>query len=108
MDADSMYDLRTLEEEHRQLRRRLDRLQAEIELADSRLRLQPDPARRLSLAALRELRRYRDEVCEDSRHLRARSAALVHRSREVRRLRLIDERADTRVPGTMAGPPASR
>lgn len=107
-DPASVDDIRSLAEEHRQLRLRLDRLQAELELADSRLRLPQDPAQRLSLAARRELRRYRDEVCEDSRQLRARSAALVRRSQEVRRLRVIEGRTGTTVPATMAGRPATR
>ena len=107
-DAESRYDIRTLEDEHRQLRRRLDRLEAEIELADSPVRVPQDPAKRLSLAARCELRRYRDEVFEDSRLLRARSAALVRQSREVRRLRGVEGPAGTSSPGTMAGHPATR
>jgi hypothetical protein len=104
MDAASADDIQLLEEEHRQLRLRLDRIQAELELAGSPPRVPRDAAARISLAARRELRRYRDEVCEDSRRLRARSAALVLRSQEVRRLRLVDGRAGTRPAGTMAGP----
>ena len=107
MDAESAYDIRTLEDEHRQLRRRLDRLQADLDVADSRLRLPSDPAARLSLATLRELRRYRDEVCEDSRQLRGRSAALVRRSREVRRLRLVEVPAGARSRGTGVGRPVT-
>jgi hypothetical protein len=103
-----MYEIRTLGEEQRQLRRRLDRLQPEIELADSRLRLPNDPANRLSPAARYELRRYRDEACEDSRQLRARSAALVRRSREVRRLSRAEGPAGTRAPGAMAGRSVTR
>jgi hypothetical protein len=108
LDAESACDIRTLEDEQRLLRRRLDRLQAELELADSRLWLPQDPAARLSLAARRELRRYRDEICEDSRQLRARAAALVRWSKEVRRLRLVEGRAGTRAPGTKAGRPVTR
>lgn len=89
VDPESRKDIRTLEEEHRQLRLHLDRIDAELGSAGSRLRLLPqDPGRRLTLAARRELGRYRDEVFEDSRRLRERSAALVRRSRESRRLRL--------------------
>jgi hypothetical protein len=108
MDAASADDILVLEEEQRQLRLRLDRLRAELEPAGSQLRFPEDPAIRISLATRRELRRYRDEVCEDSRRLRARSAALVRQSREVRRLILVAPREGTRPAGTMAGRPATR
>jgi len=88
VDPESATDILALEEEQRRLHLRLARMDAEAGPTSSRLRLPQDPVGQLSLAARRELRRYRDEVCEDSRRLRARSAALVRRSREARRQRL--------------------
>jgi hypothetical protein len=76
-DPESANDVAILEEEHRQIRLQLDRLPGE---PAARVRFPLDPARRLSVAARWQLRCYREVVCEDSRRLRAHSAALVRRS----------------------------
>ena len=84
-DLVSARDVVLLEEQYSRLRRRLERLNAQP--APPIATPPQNPPQRLSLAARRELLSYRDAVSEDSRQLRARSAALVRRSREARRLR---------------------
>jgi hypothetical protein len=89
-DAESARDIAALEDEHERMRARLERLREEPAQDGPRLRLPQDPRRRLALATRRELRFYREAVCEDARRLRARSAALVRRTREARRLHVLD------------------
>jgi len=78
-DAESVADLRMLEAECERTHHRL-RLQPDRPLA-----LPADPVARLALAARRQLRLYREAVCDESRALRARSGALRRRSRDQRR-----------------------
>lgn len=85
-DPESAKDLALLEVQYRDIHARRERLQ--VQRQASILPLPQDPVMRLSMAARRELRCYRDAVCEDSRRLRANSTELVRRSREARRLRL--------------------
>jgi hypothetical protein len=85
-DPESAKDVALLELQYRDIRARRERLPAERE--PSIVQLPQDPGMRLSMAARRELGSYRDAVCEDSRRLRATSAALVRRSRQARRLRV--------------------
>lgn len=88
-DPESAKDIAALEEEQAQLRERLERVRAEVRADERKLRLPQDPGSRLSVATRRELRLYRDAVCEDARRLRAHSAALVRRSREAHALRVV-------------------
>jgi hypothetical protein len=88
-DPESAKEIAALEEEHVRLRLRLGRLEAEPETSALQLRLPQDPRWVLSLATRREVLRYREAVCEDSRRLRARSDALVRQSRAARRLRVL-------------------
>jgi hypothetical protein len=81
-DPESATDIAALEAEHQRLRSLLATGADRVRLA-----LPLDPADRLAHAARRQLRLYREAVCADSRRLRARSAALVRRSREARTVR---------------------
>jgi hypothetical protein len=84
-DPESATDIATLEAEQERVKRRLARLRP----GPATARLPDDPADQLALATRREVARYREAVSEDSRRLRARSAALRLRSRAARRLRLL-------------------
>jgi hypothetical protein len=59
------------------------------ERAAQLLRLPDDPVQRLALAARRQLRRYREAVCSDSRRRGAQSTELVWRSRAARRVHVL-------------------
>jgi hypothetical protein len=98
VDPESATDIAALEAEHLWIRRRLDRLRSEQPPAAVLVRLPDDAAGQLSLATRRQLRRYRDAVCEDARQLRARSAALRLRSGAARHLRLLDGGASSSRP----------
>jgi hypothetical protein len=97
-DPESAKEIAALEEEHLRLRLHLGRLQRDPEAERSSLLLPQDPGKRISLAARRELRRYQEAVCEDSRRLRERSATLVNQSRAARRLRVLDRTASAPRP----------
>lgn len=74
-DPESRREVAMLEAEHQCVQSQLSEMKEER--AAQPLRLPDDPAERLALAARRQLRRYREAVCSDSRRLGAQSAELV-------------------------------